>query len=545
MNKMRIVRVALAVALFAPAAFSGCKALSGDQYAEIQVPAEKLRDVSTLDLAAMSKPAEAPAPSSPSAFASTEVSLTIEDCRTAALRNNLDLKVTLINPTISGETVRQEEARFEPYFSAGAALSKTDTPSITDLDNEQGSVLETDLGVSFPLRTGGTLTFSSPLTRFKASAGGFESEPVYDADAGFSISQPLLRGAGVRANTYGIRIARYDEQAAEARTKLEVIRVIAAVDRVYWRLYAARKELEVRNNELALAQAQLDRARRKVAAGTASEVETIRAETGVAERLEAIIIAETNVRQRERELKRSLNEAGLAMEAPTAIVPATEPHPTRHDLDTARLVKAAVDSRMEMLELELQIARDASTVDFQRNQALPLLALDYTYNVSGIGGTPDDAYDLLLDKRFEDHSLGLELLVPLGNKAAASRVRQAIFSRAQRLATKEARRSQITQEVLDAVDQIEANWQRVLANRQRTLLAARNLDAETRQFELGLRTSTDVLEAQARLADAQSAEINSLAEYQIAEVDLAFATGNVLGAAKVEWQPAVPKLVGK
>ena len=38
------------------------------------------------------------------------------------------------------------------------------------------------------------------------------------------------------------------------------------------------------------------------------------------------------------------------------------------------------------------------------------------------------------------------------------------------------------------------------------------------------------------------AEIRALAEYQIAQVDLAFATGMLLGASKVRWEPAAPDL---
>jgi outer membrane protein TolC len=65
-------------------------------------------------------------------------------------------------------------------------------------------------------------------------------------------------------------------------------------------------------------------------------------------------------------------------------------------------------------------------------------------------------------------------------------------------------------------------------------------EAEKRQFELGLGTSTDVLQAQTNFADAQSAEILALAEYQIALVDLSYATGTLLGAAKIQWEPIVP-----
>ena len=72
------------------------------------------------------------------------------------------------------------------------------------------------------------------------------------------------------------------------------------------------------------------------------------------------------------------------------------------------------------------------------------------------------------------------------------------------------------------------------------MLAARNLAAEQRQFDLGLRTSTDVLDAQTRFADAQSAEVLALTEYEIAQVDIAVATGTLLGAADVRWAPAEP-----
>ncbi len=131
--------------------------------------------------------------------------------------------------------------------------------------------------------------------------------------------------------------------------------------------------------------------------------------------------------------------------------------------------------------------------------------------------------------------------MPLGNQAARSRLRRAVFTRLQRIASKALRRAQIRQEVANAVDQLEATWQRILASRQATILAARTLDAEGRQFELGLRTSTEVLEAQTRLADAQSAEIRAIAEYQIAQVDLAFAVGGLLGESRVQWTPVRPE----
>jgi outer membrane protein TolC len=144
---------------------------------------------------------------------------------------------------------------------------------------------------------------------------------------------------------------------------------------------------------------------------------------------------------------------------------------------------------------------------------------------------------MLQDKNFEDHTLGVRLVIPIGNEAAKSRLWQAFFIRMQLLTSKQNREDLIELEVLQVIDQVQANWQRILAARQNVLLEARLTEAEIRQFEIGMRTSTDVLEAQTRLADARSAEIRALADYQISLVDLAYATGTLLGSAKVDWQP--------
>ena len=533
-------------ALIACALFSltGCKPSQPEEkFYKMNVAPQMLREIQTLDL----KPAGPEMQTRPVPDANqpppAELELTLEQCRALALENNLDLKAQLISPAIAAERISEEEARFEAALVSNLSYSKSDTPvgSILDITGSNVDYGRADLGVQMPLRTGGTLTFDLADNRTKTDSSYSVFNPSYSSDLSVSLSQPLLRGAGTRANTHAIRLAAYDRQITDARTKLEVIRTIAAVDRLYWRLYAARRELEVRKKEYDLAQAQLQQARRFVDSGERSQVEIVRAEAGVAQRLEAIILAENNLRDTQRDLKRALNKSDLQMQTPTTLVPATQPDPVRYELQKEKLVQTAFDSRMELLELELQIAQDVSTVDYMRNQALPLVTLDYTYNVNGLGPTRDKSYDLLFDKRFEDHRFGLQLLVPLGNEAAESRLRQAFYLRRQRLASKEGRESTIEIEVLNAIDQLEANWQRVLAGRQRTILDGRLYQAEKRQYEIGLRTTTDVLQAQTTFADAQSAEILALAEYQIALVDLSYATGTILGAAKIRWDPIIPQ----
>jgi len=518
---------------------TGCEQLSGEGNSyQTRIDPEKTRQIETLEL---QEAREEKAPADANEVPPKELELTLEQCRALTLENNLDLKVQLINPSVAAEKVSQQEAQFEAAFFSNMTYAKTDTPVATTLDIAGSKVNRSyaDLGVQVPLRTGGTVTFDLADNRTKTDSAWSIFNPSYGSNLSFSISQPLLRGAGKRANTYAIRISEYERQITDARTKLEVIRVIAEVDRVYWRLYAANRELDVRQKQYDLAEALYQQAGRFVAAGDKPQIEIIRTESGVAQQLEAIILAENYVRDRERDLKRTLNKAGLGMQTLTVLIPATEPDPVRYELKKKQLVATAMGNRMEMLELELQIAEDAATIGYMRNQSLPLVTMDYRYNVNGLGGERDDSFDLLFDKRFEDHRVGLQLLVPLGNEAAKSQLRQAFYQRRQRLASRDSRKALIELEVLNAVDQLEANWQRVLASRQSSILNGRLYDAEKRQFELGMGTSTDVLQAQANFAESQRAEILALAEYQIALVDLAYATGTLLGAAKVRWEPIV------
>ena len=177
----------------------------------------------------------------------------------------------------------------------------------------------------------------------------------------------------------------------------------------------------------------------------------------------------------------------------------------------------------------------SSSIDIAHNARLPLVTLDYTYNINGLGGSYRKAFHQMNDLRFADWSVGVRAEIPIGNEAAKAGVQRAILQRLQNLATKSQREQSIRQEIHDAVDRLKQNWQRIIAARHDAIVAGRTWEAEQRQFAVGAGTSTDVLDAAARLADAQSREILAITDYQIAQIDLAFATGTLLGYGKVRW----------
>lgn len=479
--------------------------------------------------------------------------MTITDAREMALRNNLELRIAQMDPRIAAILVNEERAKFDDLIFARAKYGKKYTPRLSgDLvtfKTEPGSILEgqeariielpekvnqleLDAGITVPLRTGGKFTVSAPFSQ-KNALTQIPSDQFLSA-LRFSISQPLLRDAGVGTNVASIRIAEYDRRAADVKTRLQAIRVLAAVDKAYWSVYGAWAELDVRRQQYENALGNLKLVRRRVDEGISAAVEVNRAEVGVAERLESLVQAETALRLRERQLKVLLNDPDLELASTMLLVPETRPELVRFDFDRELLVRKALAGRLELLELELKLAADLVKIDYLENQTLPLFMLEYSYaplgqSGSGFGSSWNDTFG----GPYEEWYVGARFEVPLTNQARRSKLERAIQERQQRLASRQLREITVRREILDALDQLQQNWQRILASRQNVAVAGILYDAERRQFDEGLRTMTEVLEALTRLGEAQIREVKAIVDYQAAQIDLAFATGTLLGYGRV------------
>ncbi len=468
-----------------------------------------------------------------SAVSKVELPITVADVRAQAISNNLEIKTELVRPAISQQERLEAEARFLPTAFARYTFSKFDEPGVAPVRNANGTTSEdAELGLQIPLQTGGTARISVPLTRTDFGVPGVQN--IHDAATSFSLSQPLLRDAGRGVNIAPITIARLRERQQDANTKVAILNVLASADRFYWNLYAASRSVEVRLLQYERAKEQERQASRLSEEGVVPAIEVVRARAGVARRIEDIIRAENARRQIEREIKRAMNQSDLPVSGPTTLLVTTQPEPREIVIDRPAAVRTANDNRMELLALELQLAVDALAVDVTRNQKLPSLALDYSFRYLGAANELSEALDQIGTTDFADQSVGLTLEVPLGNQARRARYHQAVLTRTLDIATREQRRQFIERQVLDTADQLDEAWQRILAAREETLLAARNYQAEQRQFIGGVRTSTDVLIAADFLAEAQVREINALAAYEIAKIDIAFVTGTLLGSGRVE-----------
>ncbi|MBN2704377.1 MAG: TolC family protein [Pontiellaceae bacterium] len=494
---------------------------------EMNVEVDKYTQIEALNLDAMAVDSNAVA--SVAVEAPAELRLTLEEVRAITLENNLDLKVEMYNPKISQTRIESTEARkYEAVFDSSLSYRVTDYNQDFGLYSSQRNYTDIGAGVTVPLESGGR--FSVNLSDSLIDAGTEE----YSAPLNFSVSQPLLAGAGRREFMHELRVARYDGQKVLADTKLRMIEVVIAADTAYWNLYKKQKVLEVRRQQYQLAEAQLESAKRMVDAGQSAPVEVLRAEAGLAAQRSSIIQAENDVRQSQRQLKYIMNKPEIPMAGPTELVLQTEADPIFYELDQDKLIAHALENRMELLQMELDLAKNNSTLEHLRNAKRPTLGLNAAYGLRGSGSSRDDAYSGMLDRDSEEYQVGLNLSYPIGNKAAKRDLAGAVLTQAQLVDMQANKEALIRQEVYNALDGLETSRQQILANRQSAIVEGRLYEAEQRQFEISMRTSTDVLEAQSRFADSQSGEYEALANYQIALLELARSTGTLLGAVKVE-----------
>ena len=511
---------------------TGCTSLSRKEQSDSKLPTDKLTRIDTVRLAdhSISPPVTVEQATQQIVQQVTEpnearktATLSIEQVRVATLANNLDLKVELVNPSIAQRTLEEEQAKFESTIFGSTNYQRTEVVGTGTVSKVQTG----ELGIEKPLPTGGEIQVGLPLSEDYSSGG------LAEAAASVSYVQSLLRGAGTRINTQSIRIARHQWNITSARTKLVAIYLLANADIAYWRLYSARKELEVRREQYKLAQDQLSHAKKKVAAGSAARIEIVRAEAGLSSRLEAVINAETAVQSRQRDLLRIMNKVDMPLEASVDIVTETEPNPLSLELDEKPLVEQALASRMEMVELEQRLTIDDLNIEMARNALLPDLTLSYTYSARAQNSTLGNTLEELSDNSFDSHLVGISAAIPWGNRAAEARLQRTRLEKIQDMSERDTYQQIIRQEVYEAVSELRRNWRRILANEQGVTAAYRDYKVEQSQFQLGFRTSTDVLFSATRLADAQLSKIRAFADYEIAQINLARATGTLIGHGQI------------
>jgi outer membrane protein TolC len=386
-------------------------------------------------------------------------------------------------------------------------------------------------GIESLLPTGGTVSLSQDWTRLRSNSAFISPNPQYGSNLVLSLSQPLLRGGGIEVTRSPIVLARLDQEVSVADFKARLMAALLEVESTYWDLVVAETQVQAVAEALDAAKESLRIARRRFEAGADRRVVVSLAESAVTLRQADLVAARLRLAQTSDRLKRLINDPELPLTQPTVLAateaPMTEPMPVGVPMLQASLAAAFV-RRPEMQQAEARLEQAGVRERIARNDLLPQLDLSGSFGLNGLGDGLDRGLDRQFETQYRDWSAALDFRVPIGNRARTAAHTRSQLEAERTLKTREDVRQQVTLDVTDAVRNLAAAEEAILARRAARLAAEQTLKDEEAYVSAGAALLKDLLDAQRDLADAKVAERRALADYMIGLAALERAKGTLL-----------------
>jgi outer membrane protein len=493
--------------------------------------------------------------------------LSLQDASKAALENNLDILVRAYDPLRGEALAILAESILDPRLAGTATSSSTQRPSPSAFVKSSKTH---DYVASFidPVLTGGS--YQIDLEAFdNVAQTSFSPAPTIEFDTSWkvSVTQPLLRNFGPKATKTLIVIARNTLGIDQSLFRQTVIDTLSAAEKAYWDLNFTLMNLKTSQAALQLAQDFLEQNRIKVRVGTLAPIEITQADAQVADREEAVIIAENLVKTAEDALRRVMNvpkdsDVWSRPLQPSEPLPLVEQSPDmeasvasalahRPDLEQARLdlkskeVDLAYRKNLRRWGLDLNaeygkigIAQDVPEIIQGCNLFEPDtgFCLEPTFTPTGRileHGSYGDSQDDLQRGANLDWRVSLTLGIPIGNRQAIANYANSEYALLQSQKLLESAELAARVQVRDAVRAVQTTLKRVKAAQVNVRLQKEKLAAEQKKFENGMSTSFQVLQFQTDLFTSESRENLAMVDYNKAQVELDRVMGTLLDARNV------------
>ncbi|MGQ9635713.1 MAG: TolC family protein [Bryobacteraceae bacterium] len=412
-----------------------------------------------------------------------------------------------------------------------------------------------NLGWQKGFLTGGNIAVAFENSHQTLNHRRYDLTPFNTSSFGITFTQPLLRGFGRALNSRFIQIANKSREQSDLVFHQQVISTVAAVIRLYWDLVSFNEDVKVRRQTLERAEKLLSDNQAQVEAGTRAPIEVVRARAEVARGRRDLIAAESLVRQQETVLKDVLTRRTVTdpILATVRIIP-TDPlrvDRNEHIPPASELAEIALRQRPDLAQARIQIESTQLALKGSKNALLPSLDLVATVRNNALSGAinpltlagaaPHSADPILLGgygtalsqllrRNFPDYGVGVQLTIPLRNRAAeADYTRDGLALRQQELRLQQLQK-QLHVEIenaLIAVEQARATIEAAECERE---FQEQALAAEEEKLAVGASTTFLVIQYQRDLAQARSAEVAAQAGYVKARAALDRAAGLLLQA---------------
>ncbi len=450
--------------------------------------------------------------------------LSLEEAVRTALERNLDLEIAELDVASAEPEVLANQAFFDP--SSGVQLEahglKLD-PENGDPEPRQAADFQNDYRAAAFVRqqvpTGGNLTLSAGYARESrrdpcdpgppGDPGDCPvdsqtqqpigvNDPSTSQGAGFllELRQPLLRGGRIFVARRQIRDAELDLEIERARLNAQLLAVRAQAHASYYDAILAERLIEVIESAL-LRDAELLRASQALFdAGSVNKRDLFSAQIRLASDR-----AELAQRRATRDVARQQLREVLGLPSSEPVEPSEREIPFRPvALRLGEWIAGALERRPELLEQRQRLAKSELELRVRGNALLPQLDLFGRY-----GSTQDLAS--------RDWLAGLLFEVPLGNRAARSKLSQAelLHARLEREQLKLERR--VENEVRESEIQLRASAESLTALAAALENARDKRKVAEARFQMGAANNFDVTDADQDLIRAESELLSTVAEY--------------------------------
>jgi outer membrane protein TolC len=375
----------------------------------------------------------------------------------------------------------------------------------------------------------------------------------YDAFITAQVRQPLLQGAGIDFNRIagpnaqpgvynGVLLARINTDVTLADFEASVLDLLYSVEQAYWELYFSYRDLDAK---IAARDAALDTWRavqKKYEAGTADseqearareqyylfDAQVINAANGVTS-ANGPVLLQGGVYGNERRLRSLM---GLPPNDGRLIRPADEPTTAEAVFNWSDSVQQAFWRRVELRRQKWVIKHRELELVAAKNFLQGRLDLVGQYRWRGLGpdvlGTENSAVDEIFDGHYQDWQMGVQYSTPVGNRTGHAAVRNAELQ----IARERARYRELELEILDdasrAFGEVDRAYAVTRSTCNRIQAAHRQLEEVRKKYEAGTVAVDFLLDAQQRVADADSLYHRSLVDYTLSLARVNRARGTLL-----------------
>ena len=352
-------------------------------------------------------------------------------------------------------------------------------------------------------------------------------DAFYWTRLGLTVNQAILRGYGSDVNLVRLQQARLDTRMSEYELRGFTQALVAQVEETYWDYALARRQVEIFEESLKVARQQVNETMALIEVGrlARSELPAVQAELAAQE--QGLINARSDRETTRLQLLRLLNPPGpdLWQREVDLIHQPTLP---KIKLDDVRsYVAISMQMRPLLNEARLKLMSNDLELVKTKNGLLPLLDLFVSLGKSGYANSfgrsvrnlTGDYYDAFVGIRFQH---------PIYNRAPKSRHQRAMLSRDQAEKALKNLSQLVELDVRTAYIEVNRAKQQIKASSTTRMFNEETLRVETEKLRVGKSTSLLVAQAQRDLLISRIAEVDALANYIKALINLYSQDGSLL-----------------